>query len=214
MAENLKLTAALRTSGQTADFKSGIVPTPGVTIEYQDIKPQIAAFRRMVRNHEFDICELASTTYMIARAYGAPFKALPIFFGRRFHHHGLVVRPDAGIETPKDLEGKKVGVRAYSVTTGVWTRGILQNEYGVDPSKVTWMVDDELDDRERSMGVSCAGHDKGRVPRGGLQADGLALQGDGRNHQGHQLPAGSIAAGLEDGIRSAHARHCAPGAAR
>ena len=54
-----------------------------------------------------------------------------------------MVRPDAGIKVPKDLEGKKVGVRAYSVTTGVWTRGIFINEYGLDSSKVTWVVDDE-----------------------------------------------------------------------
>ena len=62
---------------------------------------------------------------------------------RRFHHGGFVYRPDSGIRTPKDLEGKKVGVRAYSVTTGVWTRGIFVNEYGLDSSKVTWVVDDE-----------------------------------------------------------------------
>ncbi|RYE09754.1 MAG: ABC transporter substrate-binding protein [Hyphomicrobiales bacterium] len=62
---------------------------------------------------------------------------------QRFHHNGLVVRPDAGITLPKDIEGKKVGVRAYSVTGGVWTRGVLQNEYGVDPAKVNWIVDDE-----------------------------------------------------------------------
>jgi 4,5-dihydroxyphthalate decarboxylase len=62
---------------------------------------------------------------------------------RRFHHGGFVVRPDSGIKVPKDLEGKKVGVRAYSVTTGVWTRGIFVNEYGLDSSKVTWVVDDE-----------------------------------------------------------------------
>jgi 4,5-dihydroxyphthalate decarboxylase len=62
---------------------------------------------------------------------------------RRFHHGGFVVRPDAEIRQPKDLEGKKVGVRAYSVTTGVWTRGIFVNEYGLDSSKVTWVVDDE-----------------------------------------------------------------------
>ena len=62
---------------------------------------------------------------------------------RRFHHGGFVVRPDSGIKQPKDLEGRKVGVRAYSVTTGVWTRGIFVNEYGLDSSKVTWVVDDE-----------------------------------------------------------------------
>src|SRR6185295_16972104 len=97
----------------------------------------------MVRQVEFDVCELALTTYIIARAYGAPFVALPIFVQRRFHHAGLLVRPDARIRTPKDLEGRKVGVRAYSVTTGVWTRGILIDEFGLDSSKVTWVVDDE-----------------------------------------------------------------------
>jgi 4,5-dihydroxyphthalate decarboxylase len=80
---------------------------------------------------------------MIARALGAPFVAIPVFVMRRFHHGGFVVRPDSGIKVPKDLEGKKVGVRAYSVTTGVWTRGIFINEYGLDSSKVTWVVDDE-----------------------------------------------------------------------
>src|SRR5213079_248913 len=79
----------------------------------------------------------------IARALGAPFVAIPVVVMRRFHHGGFVVRPDSGIKAPKDLEGKKVGVRAYSVTTGVWTRGILIDEYGLDSSKVTWVVDDE-----------------------------------------------------------------------
>ncbi len=139
----LRLTASFRNYGHTAALKDGTVSIDGVELDLIEVEPQIAAFRRMVRDVEFDICELAPTTYVIAKAHGAPFTALPIFFGRRFHHAGLVVRPDAGIEGPKDLEGKKVGVRAYSVTTGVWTRGILQNEYGVDPAKVTWVVDDE-----------------------------------------------------------------------
>jgi 4,5-dihydroxyphthalate decarboxylase len=86
---------------------------------------------------------MAPTTYMIARALGAPYIALPVFLMRRFHHGGFVTRQDSGIRTPKDLEGKKVGVRAYSVSTGVWTRGIFVNEYGLDSSKVTWVVDDE-----------------------------------------------------------------------
>jgi 4,5-dihydroxyphthalate decarboxylase len=114
-----------------------------VQLDFVDLRPAIASYRRMVRDVEFDMCELAPTTYYIARAYGAPSKALPIFLTRQFHHQGLVVREDSGIRIPKDLEGKKVGVRAYSVTTGVWTRGILTNEYGVDSGKVTWMVDDE-----------------------------------------------------------------------
>ena len=127
----------------TSAIRNGSIPIEGVDAEIITVEPQIGAFRRMVRNVEFDVCELAPTTYIIARAYGAPFVALPIFVLRRFHHSGLLVRPDAGIKVPKDLEGKKVGVRAYSVTTGVWTRQVLIDEYGLDSSKVTWVVDDE-----------------------------------------------------------------------
>jgi 4,5-dihydroxyphthalate decarboxylase len=139
----VRLKTVLRRFSHTADLKDGAIPLEGVQIDFIEVQPAIASYRRMVRDVAFDLCELAPTTYYIARAYGAPFKALPIFLTRQFHHQGLVVRDDSGIRTPKDLEGKKVGVRAYSVTTGVWTRGILTNEYGVDMSGVTWVVDDE-----------------------------------------------------------------------
>lgn len=139
----LELKTALRTHGHTADLKKGHLAPEGATLSFVEVEPQILAFRQMVRDVAFDVCELAPTTYIIAKAYGAPFTAIPVFFERRFHHAGLLVRDDAGIRGPKDLEGKKVGVRAYSVTTGVWTRGILVNEYGVDSSKITWVVDDE-----------------------------------------------------------------------
>jgi 4,5-dihydroxyphthalate decarboxylase len=139
----VQLKIAVAEYPHTAAVCNGSIPIEGVDTEIVTVQPQIAAFRRMVRHLEFDVCELAPTTYIIARAYGAPFTALPIFVWRRFHHAGLLVRPDAGIKTPKDLEGKKVGVRAYSVTTGVWTRGILIEEFGLDSSKVTWVVDDE-----------------------------------------------------------------------
>jgi 4,5-dihydroxyphthalate decarboxylase len=143
MAEPLRLSIAIADYGHTRALKSGEVPIKGVAPNFIQVVPIIGAFRRMVRDVEFDVCEMAPTTYMIARALGAPFVALPIFIMRRFHHGGFVVRPDAGIKVPKDLEGKKVGVRAYSVTTGVWTRGIFTNEYGLDANKVTWVVDDE-----------------------------------------------------------------------
>jgi 4,5-dihydroxyphthalate decarboxylase len=138
-----RLKIAIATYGHTKDIKSGAAAIAGVEPDFVEVAPIIGAFRRMVRDLEFDVCEMAPTTYMIARALGAPFIALPIFLMRRFHHGGFVVRPDAGIKVPKDLEGKQVGVRAYSVTTGVWTRGIFVNEYGLDSSKVTWVVDDE-----------------------------------------------------------------------
>jgi 4,5-dihydroxyphthalate decarboxylase len=137
------LKTVLRRFSHTADLRDGKISIDGVQIDFVDVQPAIASYRRMVRDVEFDMCELAPTTYYVARAYGAPFKALPILLTRQFHHQGLVVRSDSGIRTPKDLKGKKVGVRAYSVTTGVWTRGILENEYGVDSSRVIWVVDDE-----------------------------------------------------------------------
>jgi 4,5-dihydroxyphthalate decarboxylase len=143
MAQMPRLKIAIADYGHTSALKSGAVPIRGIEAEFVQVVPIIGAFRRMVRDVEFDVCEMAPTTYMIARALGAPFVALPVFLMRRFHHGGFVVRPDSGIKVPKDLEGRKVGVRAYSVTTGVWTRGIFVNEYGLDSSKVTWVVDDE-----------------------------------------------------------------------
>src|ERR1700755_3220154 len=131
------------TSAHTAAVKDGSIPIEGVEANFVEVVPIIAAFRRMVRDVEFNVCEMAPTTYLIARARGARYIARPIFVMRRFHHGGFVVRPDANIKVPKDLEGKKAGVRAYSVTTGVWTRGVFTQEYGMDSSKVTWVVDDE-----------------------------------------------------------------------
>ncbi|MDH3266459.1 MAG: ABC transporter substrate-binding protein [Gammaproteobacteria bacterium] len=143
MVDKVQLTIAIAEFPHTSAIRDGSIPIEGVDAEFVTVQPQIAAFRRMVRSVEFDVCELAPTTYIIARAHGAPFVALPIFVTRRFHHAGLLVRPDAGIRVPKDLEGHKVGVRAYSVTTGVWTRGVYMQEFGLDSSKVTWVVDDE-----------------------------------------------------------------------
>jgi 4,5-dihydroxyphthalate decarboxylase len=143
LTAKVHLKIAIAEHPHTSAIRNGSIPIEGVDAEFITVQPQIGAFRRMVRDVEFDVCELAPTTYIIARAHGAPFVALPIFVVRRFHHAGLLVRPDAGIKSPKDLEGKKVGVRAYSVTTGVWTRQVLIDEFGLDSSKVTWVVDDE-----------------------------------------------------------------------
>jgi 4,5-dihydroxyphthalate decarboxylase len=136
-------TISMRSTGYLTPLKTGEVTVPGVELRFVEVEPQVAAFRRMIRNAEFDICELSATTYFIARSLGRPFKALPVFFNRRFHHSDIFVRPGAGIRAPQDVAGKRFGVRAYSVTTGVWTRGILQKEYGVDPASVTWFCDDE-----------------------------------------------------------------------
>lgn len=129
--------------GQVAALKDGRVSVDGVALNFLQVKPMTDAYRRMARSAEFDISELAPTTYLAAKAKGAPITALPIPMTRRFRHAGMMLPENSSIREPKDLEGKKVGVRAYTVTAGVWTRGILQNEFGLDISKVTWVVDDQ-----------------------------------------------------------------------
>lgn len=143
MSNSLRLSAAIATYGHTKALKSKQLQPAGCELDFVEVEPIIAAFRRMIRTLEFDVCELAPTTYLAARDAGIPITALPIFLMRRFHHGDMVCRPGSGISAPKDLEGRKVGVRAYTVSTGVWARGILQHEYGVDPGSITWVVDDE-----------------------------------------------------------------------
>jgi 4,5-dihydroxyphthalate decarboxylase len=137
------LKTAVATYAHTKGLKDGSVTAPGVRLEHVEVSPIVAAFRRMVRTLEFDLSEMAITTYLTAKAHGKAFTALPVFVMRQFHHTPIVFNAKSGVQSPKDLEGKKVGVRAYTVTTGVWARGILATEYGVDLGKVTWVVVDE-----------------------------------------------------------------------
>ena len=139
----LTLTAAVRSHGGALPLLSGAIPMDGLRLDHIKVEPQIAAYRRMVRDLAFDVCELAPTTYLCAKAFNKPFTAIPVFLTRDFHHRSVVCNIASGIKGPRDLRGKKFGVRAYTVTTGVWTRGMLQSEYGVDPAQVTWYTDDE-----------------------------------------------------------------------
>jgi len=137
------LKTAVATYAHTKALKDGTVTAPGIRFEHIEVNPIVAAFRRMVRTLEFDVSEMAITTYLTAKAHSKPFTALPIFVMRQFHHAPIAYNVKSGVKSPKDLEGKKVGVRAYTVTTGVWARGILATEYDVDLDKVTWVVVDE-----------------------------------------------------------------------
>lgn len=137
------LKTAIATYPHTKGLKDGTVSVPGVQFEHVEVAPIIGAFRRMCRTLDFDLCEMAITTYLTAKAHDKQFTALPIFVMRQFHHSPILYNLTSGVRSPKDLEGKKVGVRAYTVTTGVWVRGILATEYGVDLGKITWMVVDE-----------------------------------------------------------------------
>jgi len=136
-----KLTAVTRTQGNNQALKDGTVRPKTFTFDFQEVDPLIAAFRRMVRGLEFDVCEMAITTYICAREHGKRMTAVPVPLVRAFHHGAILVNTKAAIRSPKDLEGKRVGVnRGYTVTTGVWARSVLQEEHGVDLSKVTWVL--------------------------------------------------------------------------
>src|SRR5262245_17814883 len=143
MCGPLLLKTALATRGHTQALKDGTVRPATVELEFEEVPEIIRAFRRMVRGLEFDICELALTTYICARAHGKRFTALPIFPMRAFHHGAIVHNVRAGVRVPQDLEGRRVGVnRGYTVTTGVWARAILQHQYGVDLDRITWVLSD------------------------------------------------------------------------
>src|SRR5260370_11001404 len=136
-----KLKTVTRTQGNNQALKDGTVKPRSFAFDFVEVEPLTPAFGRMVRGAEFGICEMAFATYICARAYGKPMTAVPIFLVRAFHHGAILANTKSGIRTPKDLEGKRVGVnRGYTVTTGVWARGILQAEYGVDLSKITWVL--------------------------------------------------------------------------
>jgi len=135
------LKTVTRTQGNNEALKDGTVKPRTFAFEFVEVDPLIAAFRRMVRNLEFDISEMAMTTYITAHEFGKPFTAITVFLVRAFHHGAILHNVRAGIRTPKDLEGKRVGVnRGYTVTTGLWGRTILAHLYGVDLDRIHWVL--------------------------------------------------------------------------
>jgi len=134
-----RLHAVSRTQGNNRALKEGDVSLPDFDMDFEEVPVLVHAFRRMVREMAYDVCEMALTTYICARAHGVKFTALPIFLVRDFHHDAIVHHVPAGLTSPADLQGKRVGVnRGYTVTTGVWARSIIQEEFDVDLSSVTW----------------------------------------------------------------------------
>ena len=135
------LKAVSRTQGNNFALKNGLVSPEGFELEFEEVPVLPQAFRRMVRELEFDVCEMALTTYLCAREHGVGFTAIPVFLVRAFHHGAIMHNLHSGPNDPRELEGQRVGVnRGYTVTTGVWARSILQDEYGVDLSRITWVL--------------------------------------------------------------------------
>ena len=123
--------------------KAGEVSSPLVNFDFCGPQTANQGFKPMVREGKFDAGELAIVTYMQALDYGKPLVLLPAVMVGRFQHQFFVCRKEKAPMDPKTLEGKQVAVRSYTQTTGVWVRGILQDEYGVDLSKLKWLCWDD-----------------------------------------------------------------------
>jgi 4,5-dihydroxyphthalate decarboxylase len=109
-------------------------------LEFADVKVPHTAFKRVVRDLEFDVAELALMTFLLAKAHGKPYRLLPAVVTARFQHGTLAYNPERGPLSPDQLAGKKVGMRSYSVTTATWVRGLLADDYGVDLGMVHWVT--------------------------------------------------------------------------
>ena len=116
------------------------MPSDLVEFEFADFKVANTGFKPLVREAKFDLGELAIVTYLQAKAYNKPYVLIPAVVVARAQHHTIAYNSERGELKPADLAGKRVGVRAYSVTTGVWVRGILQQQFGVDLDKVHWVT--------------------------------------------------------------------------
>jgi hypothetical protein len=138
------LNMSTRDYGLMRQMKTQATLNDQIDLDYLAHDNILVAARNMVRELSYDICEMPFTTYICAREYGMKFTALPLFITRNFHHGAIHYDTNAGINSPKDLEGKTVGVvRGYTVTTGVWARSVLTLDYGVDLSKIHWVCTDD-----------------------------------------------------------------------
>ena len=138
--EKLPLTMACGPYDRTEAIRNGIIKPDGIDLTYMAIDSPPVLIDRMVKGNEFDIAEMFLVLYMSARARGKfPFVAIPVFPSRVFRHGSIFVNTNSGIKTPKDLEGKRVGVPEFRQTAVVWVKGILQHDFAVDLSTIRWV---------------------------------------------------------------------------
>jgi 4,5-dihydroxyphthalate decarboxylase len=124
----------------TAALKNGSVKSDLVTLDFADYSPTNRGFKPMVRNAAFDVSEMAIVTYLMAKSFGKPMVLLPNVVVARFQHGHALYNAKSGTLTSADLNGKRVGIRSFTTTTGAWLRGILANDYGVDLDSIDWVT--------------------------------------------------------------------------
>jgi 4,5-dihydroxyphthalate decarboxylase len=140
LSDRIILKTSLGRHDYVRPLKDGAITSERIQFDFVEYDPLPKAFRAMVRGADIDVGEIAITTHLLALEFKKPLSGIPIQLWRRLHHSNLVCLTGSDIRSPKDLEGKKVGVRAYSQTTGVWIRGILKTQYGVDLDRITWVT--------------------------------------------------------------------------
>jgi 4,5-dihydroxyphthalate decarboxylase len=140
MAAKTKLFTLLGNYPNTLALKKGDVKSALVDFDFADVKVSNTAFKPLVREAKFDVAELAIVTFLQAKTYGKPYVLIPATVLGRGQHHTIAYNPERGELKPSDLAGKRVGVRAYTQTTGAWVRGFLADDYGVDTAKVRWVT--------------------------------------------------------------------------
>ena len=140
MSPTTALRAAIGDYPHTRALKAGQIPSDLLALDFAAVAPVNRAFAPMVRELAFDVSELAIATFLQAKACGKPIVLLPVVLAQRFQEAALLCRTDSALSGPADLRGKRVGVRAYSQTTGMWLRGILGDSYGVPADSVRWIT--------------------------------------------------------------------------
>ncbi len=140
MAAKTKLFSMIGEYPNTKALRSGAIKSDTVEFEFDDVKVPNTAFKPLVREAKYDCSEVAINTFLQAKYYNKPYILLPATIVGRGQIHNLVYNTERGKLSPTDLHGKRVGVRAYTQTTGMWVRGMLAELYGMDVSKVNWVT--------------------------------------------------------------------------
>jgi 4,5-dihydroxyphthalate decarboxylase len=169
----VKLRTNLADYPVTMALKQGKTSSPIVSFDFCGPPVANEGFKGMVRDNKFDAGELAIITFMQAKAYGKPYVMLPAPISGRFQHHCIGCSVGQGELKPKDIEGRKVGVRSYAQTTGLWVRGVLKHEYGVDLDRVTWVTFEDAHLAEYADPANTE-----RAPKGGKKLAQMMFDGD------------------------------------
>lgn len=141
--DKVKLFTLMGSYPNAMALKEGRIKSDLVDFEFADVKVSNTAFKPLVREARFDLAEVAIVTFLQAKYYGKPYVLIPATVVGRGQLHTIAYNPERGRLGPGDLNGKTLGVRAYTQTTGAWVRGILADDYGVDLNSLKWITFEE-----------------------------------------------------------------------